>query len=91
MDEDNVKTSDHRYDAPELPALLLRALSQYKVLTDTLHAIQVATKIPGLHTNINSEDDTPGVLERIQDMHDCADSDDWDNLTPVEIFETFDE
>jgi hypothetical protein len=91
LDEDKVKTSDHRYDAPELPALIAEAMSTYGRLANILHEIQAATRIPGLHTNINSEDDTPGVLERIQYMHDAEESDDWKNLGLLDIFKTFDE
>ena len=38
----------------------------YDTLTLLLHRIQESTRIPGLHTDINSDDETLGVLERTQ-------------------------
>ena len=60
----------HRYDAPDLPSLIEEAFTHYEELSQLLHKIQQRTGIPGLHTNSNSDDSTPGVLERIQAMYD---------------------
>ena len=73
----------HSYDSPELPKEIADAVRAYEVLAKILHKIQELTGIPGLHTNINSDDETPGVLERIQDMYD-------ENSISLEAFKSFD-
>ncbi len=73
----------HSYDSPQLPKEIEAAAAAYAVLVEHLHKIQELTGIPGLHTNINSDDETPGVLERIQAMHD-------ENSISLETFKGFD-
>ncbi len=73
----------HSYNSAELPKEIAAAAAAYAVLVEHLHRIQELTGIPGLHTNINSDDDTPGVLERIQAMHD-------ENSISLEAFKGFD-
>jgi hypothetical protein len=60
----------HCYDAPDLESTIKETVKVYDGLTKLLHKIQEATKIPGLHTDINSDDDSLGVLERIQAMQE---------------------
>jgi hypothetical protein len=60
----------HVYDAPDLETSIEEAVKVYDTLTLLLHRIQESTGIPGLHTDINSDDDTLGVLERTQAMHE---------------------
>ena len=48
------------------------AQKTYETLSEQLFAIQKFTGIPGNHTDINSDDDTPGVLERLKSMHDAG-------------------
>lgn len=73
----------HHYDSPELTKEVLAAAGAYAVLAEHLHKIQELTGIPGLHTDINSDDESPGVLERIQAMHD-------ENSISLEAFKDFD-
>jgi hypothetical protein len=73
----------YSYDSPELPKEIEAAVGVYEVLAKHLHKIQELTGIPGLHTDINSDDDTPGVLERIQAMSD-------DGSIILEAFKDFD-
>jgi hypothetical protein len=79
-----LRTQEHNYKHPDLPARLAEAVELWEKLTLKLHDIQIMTGIPGLHTNINSDDDTPGVLERIQLMQDADEN-------TLEAFRTFDE
>jgi hypothetical protein len=76
----------HDYSDPDLNTLIAEACAQWRELINTLHSIQEATGIPGLHTNINSDDPTPGVLERIQDMYDS----DQDSLAAFKEFDNDD-
>lgn len=73
----------HDYSDPQLATLLAKALAQYEALVDTLREIQTATGIPGFHTDIDSEDWSEGVLQRIQAMHD-------EGETSLECFKEFD-
>jgi len=73
----------HSFDSPELAKEIEAALEAYAVLADHLHKIQELTEIPGLHTDINSNDETPGVLERIQAMYD-------EDTSSLEAFMSFD-
>jgi hypothetical protein len=74
----------HRYDAPYLEASVKKAYQLYSELSAILHDIQEATSIPGLHTDINSNDETEGVLQRIQVMHEEGDD-------SLESFKRFDD
>jgi hypothetical protein len=76
----------HKYDSPELPGLLKKALAIEMERNNVLHAIQEATGIPGLHTDINSNDDTPGVAERLESMFEAEESE-----RDVKLFASFDE
>lgn len=73
----------HLYDSPELTKEIVAAAGVYAVLTVHLHKIQELTGIPGLHTDINSDDETPGVLERIQAIH-------GEDSISLEAFKDFD-
>lgn len=81
----------HNYDNPELPKLLSQALAEWEALAKTVHAIQEATNIPALHTDLRSLDRTPGVLERLSDIHDSLG--DWRTRTAslLEVFMAFDD
>lgn len=73
----------HKYDSPELQNAITDAVKAYEVVAQHLHKIQELTGIPGLHAEVDSDDDTPGVLERIQAMHD-------EGSDSLEAFRTFD-
>jgi hypothetical protein len=75
---------NHNYDNEKLPALIERAMGRYDMLVEALQEIQTLTGIPGLHTDINSDDPSPGGLERIQSMYD--DQADYS----LEVFKSFD-
>jgi hypothetical protein len=77
---------NHKYDDPQLPALINKGLVIYQQLADVLYEIQQKTGIPGFRTNINSDDDTPGIEERFEYMQesDLADRD-------LKLFISFDE
>jgi hypothetical protein len=75
----------HDYTSPRLPKLLADAQAKYQELSLVLLDIQEVTGIPGLHTDLMSDDYTEGVLERLQALHD-----DGVEAT-VETFKEFDE
>lgn len=66
----------HRYDEPRLPDWLTEAYTVLGKLNNLLYQIQEATGIPGMHADCNSDDQTAGVLERLQDMWDASLEDD---------------
>jgi hypothetical protein len=78
--------NQHKYDNPELPALLVKALAARKVLNNILFEIQEMTGIPGLCTDINSDDETPGVNERLEYMEELDPED-----RNLEMFISYDE
>ena len=64
----NIMKHNYFDSAESLPSLITRAADEWQKLSVTLCAIQDITGIPGLRTDINTDDSTPGVLERIQYM-----------------------
>jgi hypothetical protein len=73
VSDDVCLTDLHDYSDPALPDLVYAASKAYDALACLLGAIQDRTGIPALHTNINSNDGSPGVLERLQALHDTYD------------------
>jgi hypothetical protein len=74
----------HNFNDPRLPALISETIELWDKLTGKLAEIQQITGIPAFHTDVNSDDDSPGVLERIQFMQESQE-------TSLDAFKAYDD